>query len=154
MEAIDLRFSSKEQMPKYRTQPCSFSLATLLVVSALALVGCCTLSKSAVTSRFLQLESDHIGFIDAYTASADGSPNQWDEAAFQAKVQQINQSFATTASDFGIRYCPGRKQFLENSAALFKQDAAFIEKHHSVSSAFSQNKKEQVKKNYGFFLSK
>jgi hypothetical protein len=141
-------------MSKSATEPCSFSPATLLLASALAVAGCCTFTKPAATSRFLQLENEHIGFIDAYTMTAGGSQKEWDEAAFQSKVQTINQSFATAASDVGIRYCPARKQFVENSAALFKEDALFIENHHSIGAVFSQNKKEQVKKNYDIFLTK
>jgi hypothetical protein len=131
-----------------------YSITTLLLASAIALAGCCTFTKPAASSRFLQLKNEHIAFIDAYTATAGGSQKEWDQGAFQSKVQTINQSFTAAASDIGIRNCPARKQFVKNSAELFDEDALFIEKHHSISAAFSQSKKEQIQKNYDSFLNK
>jgi hypothetical protein len=128
------------------------SRVTLILAAVIAITGCCTLTKSETSSRLRELEQEHIAFIDAYTAPSQGSQVQWDEANFQAKVQTINQGFATAASDVGIRSCPARKQFVENSSALFKEDASFIETHHSVGSSFAEHKKEQIRQNYDSFL--
>jgi hypothetical protein len=129
------------------------SRVTLLLATAIAFADCCSLTKSETSSRLLQLENSHTAFIDTYTiGTPGGTPTPWDEASFQAKVQTINQSFTSAASDVGISSCPPRKQFLENSATLFKNDAAFIETHHSISPSFSQHKKEQLKQNYDSFL--
>jgi hypothetical protein len=125
---------------------------TLILAVVIAITSCCTLTKSETTGRLRELEQEHIAFIDTYTAPSEGSQVQWDEANFQTKMRTINQGFATAASDVGIRSCPARKQFVENSSALFGKDASFIETHHFVSSSFAEHKKEQIKQNYDSFL--
>jgi hypothetical protein len=97
-----------------------------------------------------QLENAHLSFIDHHTC-VEGTPATWDQATFDKEVADITQQF-TDAEAAVSKTVPARKEFIRNSANLFRRDAALVQKQHCLSSSFAANKKKQLQQNYDLLL--
>ena len=125
----------------------------LFFVIACSLSACATISSPSSQIRIKQLRDAHFAFIDHHTRAA-GTPAtdvQWDQAGFDAEVARINQQFAD-AEAAEPKAVPARKEFIKNSAELFRRDAEFVREKHSLSPAFAANKKKQLQQNYDLML--
>jgi hypothetical protein len=97
-----------------------------------------------------QLETAHLTFIDHHTC-AEGTRPTWDQASFDKEVADITRQF-TDAEAAVSKTVPARKEFIRNSANLFRRDAALVQKQHCLSPSFAANKKKQLQQNYDLLL--
>jgi len=97
-----------------------------------------------------QLKNAHLAFIDHYMC-AEGTRPTWDQASFDKEVADITQQF-TDAEAAVSKTVPARKEFIRNSAKLFRRDAALVQKQHCLSPSFAANKKKQLQQNYDLLL--
>ena len=126
----------------------SHSIAICAV--ALFLCSCATFTESSSQVTLQQLENAHLAFIDHHTC-AGGARSTWDQASFDKEVADITQQF-TNAEAAVSKTVPARKEFIRNSANLFRRDAALIQKQHCLSPSFAANKKKQLQQNYDLVL--
>ena len=117
---------------------------------ALFLCSCATITEPSSQVTVQQLKNAHLGFINHYTC-AEGTRATWDQASFDKEVADITQQF-TDAEAAVSKTVPARKQFIRNSASLFRRDAALVQKQHCLSPSFAANKKKQLEQNYDLFL--
>jgi hypothetical protein len=97
-----------------------------------------------------QLKDAHLDFIKHHTC-VEGTPARWDQASFDSEVAKITQQF-TDAEAAESKAVPARKEFIKNSANLFRHDAALIQKQHCLSPSFAANKEKQLQQNYDLLL--
>ena len=67
------------------------------------------------------------------------------------KWRGITQQF-TDAEAAESKTVPARKEFIKNSANLFRRDAALVQKQHCLSPSFAANKEKQLQQNYDLLL--
>jgi Carboxypeptidase regulatory-like domain len=107
-------------------------------------------AQSKSSGGVQQLKDAHLGFINHYTC-AEGTRATWDQASFDKEVADITQQF-TDAEVAVSKTVPGRKEFIRNSANLFRRDAALVQKQHCVSPSFAAIKKKELQQNYDLLL--
>ena len=117
---------------------------------ALFLYSCATITEPSSRITVQQLENAHLTFIDHHTC-VEGTPATWDQASFDKEVADITQEF-TDAEAAVSKTVPARKQFIRNSANLFRRDAALVQKQHCLTPSFAANKKKQLQQNYDLLL--
>jgi hypothetical protein len=117
---------------------------------ALFLCSCATFTESSSQVTVQQLEKAHLDFINHHTC-AEGTRSTWDQASFDKEVANITQQF-TDAEAAVSKTVPARKEFIRNSAHLFRRDAALVQKQHCLSPSFAANKKKQLQQNYALLL--
>ena len=117
---------------------------------ALFLCSCATLTEPSSQVTVQQLKNAHLAFINHYTC-AEGTRPTWDQASFDKEVADITQQF-TDAEAAVSKTVPARKEFIRNSANLFRRDAALVQKQHCLSPSFAANKKKQLQQNYDLLL--
>jgi hypothetical protein len=105
---------------------------------------------SVPVSKFQKLKDAHFAFIDHHTC-VEGTRAKWDQASFDSEVAKITQQF-TDAEAAESKAVPARKEFIRNSANLFRRDAALVQKQHCLSPSFAANKMQQLQENYDLFL--
>ena len=121
----------------------------LACVLALFIPACELMSDASAQVDLNQLQTAHLGFIDAHTSTA--APAQWDEAAFNSEVAAITTQFTNTAS-YVPKAVPARRQFISNSADLFQRDVATVRKNHFLSPTYAAFKKKQIQQNYSVII--
>jgi hypothetical protein len=126
------------------------SLSIAICTVALLLCSCATFTEPSSQVTVQQLENAHLAFIDHHTC-AEGTHPTWDQASFDKEVADITQQF-TEAEAAVSKTVPARKQFIGNSANLFRRDAALVQKQHCLSPSFAANKKKQLQQNYDLLL--
>jgi hypothetical protein len=126
----------------------SHSIAICAV--AVFLCSCATFTESSSQVTLQQLENAHLAFIKHHTC-AGGARSTWDQASFDKEVADITQQF-TNAEAAVPKTVPARKEFIKNSANLFRRDAALVQKQHCLSPSFAANKKKQLQQNYDLVL--
>ena len=132
--------------PRLLLTPSSVAICAI----AFSLCSCATVTKSSSQVRVQQLKDAHLAFIDHYTC-VEGTPATWDQASFDSEVAKITQQF-TDAEAAESKAVPARKEFIKNSANLFRRDAALIQRQHCLSPSFAANKEKQLQQNYDLLL--
>jgi hypothetical protein len=125
-----------------------FSVAICTI--ALFLCSCATFTEPSSQVTVQQLRDAHLAFIKQHTC-VEGKPATWDQASFDKEVAKITQQF-TDAEAAVSKTVPARKEFIKNSANLFRRDAALIQKQHCLSPSFAANKEKQLQQNYDLLL--
>jgi len=117
---------------------------------AVFLCSCATITEPSSQVTVQQLKNAHLAFINHYTC-AEGTRPTWDQASFDKEVADITRQF-TDAEAAVSKTVPARKEFIRNSANLFRRDAALVQKQHCLSPSFAANKKKQLQQNYDLLL--
>ena len=116
---------------------------------ALFIPACKMISEASAQVELAQLQTAHLGFIDANTAAA--APAQWDEAAFESEVGRITTLFTHAEADVP-KAVPARRQFISNSADLFQRDATKVRTNHFLSTSYAAFRKKQIQQNYSLVI--
>jgi hypothetical protein len=117
---------------------------------ALFLCSCATITEPSSQVTLQQLENAHLTFINHHTCG-EGTPGTWDQASFDKEVADITKQFADAEAAVS-KTVPARKEFIRNSANLFRRDAALVQKQHCLAPSFAANKKKQLQQNYALLL--
>jgi hypothetical protein len=107
-------------------------------------------SRASRELRVRRLKDAQMDFIDHYTCVED-KPETWDSASYDSEVEKITQQFAD-AEAAESKAVPALKEFIKNSAKIFKHDAALIWIQHCVSPAFAANDKKLLQQNWELLL--
>ena len=126
------------------------SLSVAIYTVALFLCSCATFTEPSSQVTVQQLKNAHLAFITNHTC-AEGTRATWDQASFDKEVADITKQF-TDAEAAVSKTVPARKEFIRNSANLFRRDAALVQKQHCLSPSFAANKKKQLQQNYDLLL--
>jgi len=126
------------------------SLSVAICTVALFFCSCATVTEPSSQVTVQQLKNAHLFFIDHHTC-ADDTRSTWDQVSFDKEVADITQQF-TDAEAAVSKTVPARKEFIRNSADLFRRDAALVQKQHCLSPSFAANKKKQLQQNYDLLL--
>jgi hypothetical protein len=117
---------------------------------ALFLCSCATLTEPSSQVTLEQLKNAHLAFIKQHTC-AEGTGVTWDQVSFDKEVADVTKQF-TDAEAAVSKTVPARKEFIRNSANLFRRDAALIQKQHCLSPSLAANKEKQLQQNYDLLL--